>query len=186
MKTRHPKNLITAGVVLALIVTTMNATSAYAQDKTPGFNQKIPEKIMTPEKVETPFGALNFVDGVPTAETTQKLYDNLDYMRGVEVFLNFIPAASMEGLRLGAIESGASNSNQALLFDRLMDSNPLYLTGNTDTVYCMVFLDLEADGPTVIEIPPGVGPGTINDAFFRFVLSQGQRSTHVIYFFSNG
>jgi len=176
MKTKLPKTLISSAGALALLVTTMPATSAYAQNKTPGFNQKIPEKIMTPDKVETPLGALNFVDGVPTAETTQKLYDNLDYMRSVEVFLNFIPAASMEGLRLGAIETvggGAIKSNQAILMDQLMDSNPLYLTGNTDTVYCMIFLDLEKDGPTVVEIPPGTGPGTVDDAFFRFVIDMG-------------
>ena len=94
-------------------------------------------------------------------------------MRGVEVFLNFIPATSMEGLRLGAIETGATKSNQALIFDQLMDSNPLYLTGNTDTVYCLAFLDLENDGPTVVEIPPGCGPGTVDDAFFRFVIDMG-------------
>ncbi len=47
------------------------------------------------------------------------------------------------------------------------------LTGNTDTVYCSVFLDLEADGPTVVEVPPGSGPGTVNDAFFRFIVDMG-------------
>jgi hypothetical protein len=174
MKPMQPKKLIPTAAVLTLLVTTMTATSAYAQEKTPGFNQKIPEKIMTPDKVETPFAALNFVDGVPTAETTQRLYDNLDYIRGVEVFLNFIPATSMEGLRLGQAELGAKKSNQAVIFDQLLDSNPLFLTGNTDTVYCMVFLDLETDGPTVVEIPPGTGPGTVDDAFFRFVIDMGK------------
>lgn len=29
------------------------------------------------------------------------------------------------------------------------------------------------DGPTVVEIPPGSGPGTVNDAFFRFVIDMG-------------
>ncbi len=172
MKTKQLPKLIPAA--LALLVTTMTAPSAYAQEKTPGFNQKIPEKIMTPDKVETPFAALNFVDGVPTVETTQRLYDNLDYIRGVEVFLNFIPATSMEGLRLGQAELGAKKSNQAVIFDQLLDSNPLFLTGNTDTVYCMVFLDLKTDGPTVVEIPPGTGPGTVDDAFFRFVVDMGK------------
>jgi len=170
-----PKPLATA-MMLALLVTSTIYTSVYAKEKTPGFNQEIPGKIMTPDKVETHFGTLNFVDGVPTAETTQRLYDNLDYLRGVEVFLNFIPATSMEGLRLGAIETvGGSEikSNQAIIMDQLMDSNPLYLTGNTDTVYCMIFLDLEKDGPTVIEIPAGTGPGTVDDAFFRFVIDLG-------------
>ncbi len=167
---------VTAAVVLALFVASTISSSASAKEKTPGFNQEIPAKIMTPNKVDTHFGTLNFVDGVPTAETTQRLYDNLDYIRGVEVFLNFIPASSMEGLRIGAMETiggGAMSSNQALIFDHVMDSNSLYLTGNTDTVYCMMFLDLEKDGPTVIEVPPGTGPGTVDDAFFRFVIDMG-------------
>ena len=43
-----------------------------------------------------------FFDGFPTKETSQnKVYDNLDFMRGVEAFLNVIPAASIEGLRRG-------------------------------------------------------------------------------------
>ncbi|HSJ02881.1 MAG TPA: DUF1254 domain-containing protein, partial [Verrucomicrobium sp.] len=151
----------------------MLSAVAHAQEKTPGFNQKIPEKIMTPDKVETRIGTLNFVDGVPTAETTQKVYDNLDFLRGTEVFLNFIPAASIEGLRLAQVERGSTKSHQALLFEQLADSNPLLLTGNTDTVYCLSVLDLQVDGPTVVEIPPGCGPGTVDDAFFRFVTDMG-------------
>jgi hypothetical protein len=168
MKTTYLPRLITAALACALVI-----PCADAQQKTPGFNQKIPEKIMTPDKVEAPFGTLNFVDGVPTAETTRRLYDNLDYIRGMEVFLNFIPATSMEGLRRGQAELGAKKSNEAVIFDQLLDSNPLFLTGNTDTVYCMVFLDLQVDGPTVVEIPPGTGPGTVDDAFFRFVIDMG-------------
>jgi hypothetical protein len=142
-------------------------------DRTPGFNYKIPEKIMTPDTVPTRIGALEFVDGVPTAETVRLAYDNLDFLRGVEVFLNFIPAASIEALRLGNVERGATRSNQAAIYDQLLDSAPLLLTGNTDTVYCAAFLDLQTDGPTVVEIPPGCGPGTVNDAFFRFVVDMG-------------
>jgi hypothetical protein len=168
MKMTRKQDLIAAVLACALATAT-----AQAEEKTPGFNQKIPERIMTPDKVETRLGTLNFVDGVPTEETTQKVYDHLDFLRGIEVFLNFIPAASMEGLRLGAIERGATRSNQALIFDSLMDSNPLFLTANTDTVYCMVFLDLETDGPTVVEVPAGSGPGTVNDAFFRFIEDMG-------------
>ena len=70
--------LRTRSLLNAAIAGALTITSAYAQDKTPGFNHKIPEKIMTPDKVETRIGTLNFVDGVPTAETTQKVYDNLD------------------------------------------------------------------------------------------------------------
>jgi hypothetical protein len=166
--------LIAAAVVGALAVTSAYAqTPAAGGPPTPGFNNKIPEQVMTPNTVQTRIGTLNFVDGVPTVDTTQKVYDNLDFLRGVEVFLNFIPAASIEGLRLGHVAMGATKSNQAVIFDQLLDSNPLFLTGNTDTVYCLAVLDLQTDGPTVVEVPPGSGPGTVNDAFFRFVVDMG-------------
>ena len=128
---------------------------------------------MTPDQVKTRLGTLEFFDGMPTPETVEMVYDNLDLLRGVETFLNGIPATSVEGIRLGMIELGATQSNHLLLFDHLMDSNPLFLTGNTDTVYASVFLDLKTDGPTVVEIPPSCGPGTVNDAFFRFVTDMG-------------
>src|SRR6185369_8721718 len=83
------------------------------------------------------------------------------------------PAASLEAIRLGNASLGAESSHQAIIFDQLLDSNPLLLTGNTDTVYCLATLDLQADGPTVAEVPPGSGPGTVNDAFFRFVVDMG-------------
>ena len=53
---------------------------------------------MTPDTVETRLGTLNFVDGVPTVATTQLVYDDLDFMRGTEVFLNFVPACSIEAI----------------------------------------------------------------------------------------
>lgn len=146
---------------------------AHAEKPTPGFNNKIPEKIMTPDKVKTRIGELDFYDGLPTQKTLDKVYDNLDFIRGVDVFLNFVPATSIEGMRIGMKELGADDSNKVIIFDDLMDSNPLFLTGNTDTVYTVAILDLEKDGVTVVEVPPNSGPGTLNDAFFRFVVDMG-------------
>jgi len=140
---------------------------------TPGYNYKIPEQIMTPDQVSTRIGNLEFFDGMPTPDTVQKVYDNLDLMRGIETFLNGIPATSIEGLRLGMAELGADTFNKAVIIEQLLDSAPLFLTGNTDTVYCSAFFDLEKHGPMVVEVPPKCGPGTVNDAFFRFVTDMG-------------
>lgn len=128
---------------------------------------------MTPDSLETRLGTLEFFDGMPKEATIAKLYDNLDFSRGVEAFLNGIPATSIEGIRLGMAEGGATKSNHCLIYEDLMDSNPLFLTGNTDTVYALVAFDLKEDGPTIVEIPPKCGPGTVNDAFFRFVTDMG-------------
>ena len=170
----HKQHLVAAALAGAVAVTPVYAQEQSAgEPPTPGFNNRIPEQILTPNTVQTRIGTLDFVDGVPTAETTQRVYDHLDFIRGIEVFLNFIPAASLESFRVGMASQGATKSNQALIFDQLLDSDPLLLTGNTETVYCMVMLDLETDGPTVVEVPPGTGPGTVNDAFFRFVVDMG-------------
>ena len=145
-----------AFTVRALLAGALMTSSVFGQEPTPGYNNKIPESIMTPDKVETRTGTLEFFDGIPTKKTAALLYDNLDFLRGGETFLNGMPAALLEGLRRGQVSLGAENSNQAVVFDQLMDSNPLWLTGNTDTVYCTVFLDLKKDGPTVVEIPGGL------------------------------
>jgi hypothetical protein len=140
----------------------------------PKYNTPIPESITTPDVVKTRIGKLKFFDGLPSKKTARKAFDNLDFLRGVEVFLNGIPAASLEALRAGHEQNlGVTMCNQVAIADRLLDSNPLFLTGNTDTIYASLFLDLEKDGPTVVEIPPGCGPGTVNDAFFRFVIDMG-------------
>jgi hypothetical protein len=139
---------------------------------TPGYNNKIPESILTPHDIETRVGTLRYFDGIPTEETAAALYNHLDYVRAVETFLSGMPAANLEAFRRGQASLGVKY-NQVLIFDQLMDSNSLFLTGNTDTVYCSAFFDLKKDGPMVIEIPPGTGPGTVNDAFFRFVIDTG-------------
>jgi hypothetical protein len=128
---------------------------------------------MTPDTVKTRIGTLKFFDGIPSKETSALIYDNLDFLRGVETFLNGIPAASVEAMRLGAMSLGAKHSNQVVYFPELLDSAPLFLTRNTSTVYALGILDLKKDGPTVVEIPAGAGPGTVNDAYFRFVVDMG-------------
>lgn len=142
-------------------------------DPTPGYNTKIPDSILTPDRVETSIGTLEFFDGFPTEETARKVFDNLDFSRGVKVFLDGIPGASLEAIRVGMESIRVTQCHHVGLAEELMDSNSLFLTGNTDTVYAIAFLDLERDGPTVIEIPPGCGPGTVNDAWFRFVVDMG-------------
>lgn len=159
--------------VAAAISASCLCQTAHADDVPEGYNTPIPEVIVTPGVVETRIGTLKFSDGRPTPETSALMFDTLDFMRGVEVFLNFIPATSVEGIRRGLMGIGLDAPNKFAYFDDLMDSNPLFLTGNTDTVYGMAILDLQRDGPIVIEIPKGQGPTTVNDAYFRFVTDMG-------------
>ena len=61
----------------------------------PKYSADVPESIKTSDTVKTEsLGTLNFFDGMPDEATVKKVYDNLDLYRGVDAFLNGIPAAS--------------------------------------------------------------------------------------------
>ena len=130
-----------------------NPPPGHGGDPASGYNTPIPPEIITPDSVKTKYlGTLEFSDGRPTRETADKVYDHLTYLRAVEVFLSLMPAASLEAMRIGHVDNGLTAANQVALTEDLMDSNPLFLTGNTDTVYASAILDLERDGPTVVEV----------------------------------
>ena len=137
-----------------------------------GFTTPIPSELLTPDQVRTSVGTFNFFDGMPDAATVKSSLEHLKFIRAYETFLTLMPAASIEMLRAGHAEMGVDAYNKVMLLAPL-NSNPLFLTGNTDTVYGSTFFNLKETGPMVIEIPAGLGPGTINDAFFRFVADTG-------------
>jgi hypothetical protein len=132
----------------------------------------IPENITTPDKVQSSIGTLNFFDGVPTKETAQAVYDYVDRARAVEVYLNMVPAISQFHMRKGQQNLGAKECHQILIHEQLCDSKTLVLTTNTSTLYVWGFLDLKKDGPTVIDLPPGV-LGMLNDMYFRYIEDMG-------------
>jgi len=164
---------MTKGFLIVCIVAFSMPNAVSAEEIPKGYNTPIPRSIMTPDKVNTRIGTLEFFDGVPSKETAKLALDNLIFLRGVEVFLNGVPMASIHALVEGYKSLGVTEANHMIVTDKLMDSNPLFLTANTDTVYAFSWLDLEKTVPLVIEVPPGTGPGTVNDAYFRFVVDMG-------------
>ncbi len=132
----------------------------------------IPENRTTPDKVETSIGTIEFFDGVPIGNTKDTLVDFVDRGRAVEAFINMTPAASMYSLRQGHRDEGLTKSNQILIAEEMGDSKPLVLTWNNTSLYTWGFLDLKADGPTVIEVPPDV-LGILDDMYFRYMSDMG-------------
>ena len=132
----------------------------------------IPASITAPAKAETSIGTLEYFDGVPTPGTVKTLYDYLDTSRAVNVFINSIPMLSMYTLREGQAGIGADASHKIAIWDDLMDSTTLLLTGNTSTMYAVGFLDLAKDGPTVIDLPPGM-LGILDDMAFHYMTDLG-------------
>ena len=86
MKSPHSKTLSNLALVGALAF----GGSALAQ-----VSPQTLQSISIPNRVETPIGQLDFFDGVPAKATVDKVYDNLDRMRGLQVFLDNVGAVSM-------------------------------------------------------------------------------------------
>jgi hypothetical protein len=130
----------------------------------------IPRSITTPDTVQTRIGTLKFFDGFPDKATVAKVYDNLDFQRGVQAYLTALPAVSIEGFRKSYTEIGPVNQT-VLISEQLLDAKSLFLTANTTTPYTVLYLDTK-DGPLVLEIPPEV-LGPIDDGWFRWVIDVG-------------
>ena len=94
----------------------------------------IPPSITTPDKVETRIGTLEFKDGMPSKETLEKVYDNLDFTHAFEAFVNTMQGVNAEAIRKGFADIGVKD-NEILVFSKLMDAKSLFLTANADTVY---------------------------------------------------
>jgi len=163
--------LLTA--TLALLLTSLLAQTP-VETREPQFKMstRIPHQITTPDKVNTPIGTLEFFDGVPIGDTAEMVYDYVDRARAVQVFINMIPAVSIYHLRQGMKDLGLTEAHQILIAEELGDSKPLVLTWNNTSLYTWGFLNLKKDGPTVIELPPGV-LGALDDMYFRFIEDLG-------------
>ena len=156
---------------LILALTLLSSGVTFAQDAPRmKMSTETPPDLITPNKVDTRLGELRFFDGFPDKDTVQKVYDNLDFQRGVEVFLNSMPGASLYAMREGLRNVGVNN-HTVVVFETLMDSKSLFLTPNTDTVYLIGWLDLK-DGPLVVESPPNT-LGILDDFWFRYVTDMG-------------
>ncbi|GAH38965.1 unnamed protein product, partial [marine sediment metagenome] len=85
MKTKQLFTVVFAGLMLAGMFAACTSEQDAAETSTTRvkapkmkMTTEVPPGVATPDKLETSLGTLTSVDGVPDAETTQKVYDNLD------------------------------------------------------------------------------------------------------------
>jgi hypothetical protein len=128
--------------------------------------------VSVPPQIETPLGTFDLVDGVPTADSVDRLYDSLDFVRGIDAFLNCMPGASLVAMRRGLRSVGLDSPQVVGYTDPRANSGSIFLTPNTETTYGTLFIDLKANGPTVIE-PPEQSLCVVDDFWFRYIADMG-------------
>ena len=124
--------------------------------------------------MKTSFGELNFLGGAfPTEDSAQKIYDEMDLQRATQAYMDFYPALSVFAIVTSQIRDfGFKSASDIGVIADFMKPSENYLTGNDVTIYAVGSLDLKLDGPTVVEIPPGMY-GTADDARFKFLVDFG-------------
>ena len=166
------KHSLPMGVITATFLAGSIAVSPLQAQESPTFKAKVPDKLLTPDKMESRYlGELTFQDGFPTRETASKVNDFVDISRAVELFINATPTASMYAMLNGHAEIGIKPNHSVGITEELMNARSLWLTPQTTTPYVHTEVDVK-DGPVVLEIGTPV-LGFVDDAFFRYVTDLG-------------
>jgi hypothetical protein len=169
MTTGHKQIILRAAFAVLLV----NPLSLPAQDRytipaDPNlrYSTAIAPGVAVPDKIESSIGTLDLSYGYPSADTVQKIYDNLDRSRALQAYLMAIPIVNQAGMRDSIGQYGSVNQTD-VIWENLVDPRTVELTANDNTIYNFLWIDTKK-GPVVAEIPPAV-LGLVNDFWYRWV-----------------
>ena len=114
-----------------------------------------------------------FENGYPSRETTEKLYDEMDYQRATQAYLWALPAVGYKALYDAQSKTfGAANGD--VVFYRDLKDKAGMLTPNITTLYAFSFWDLAKQGPMVVDVPAGLTAGGVMDIWQQPITDMGQ------------
>jgi hypothetical protein len=116
---------------------------------------------------------LPFKDGYVAKADEQPLLDELVFQRAVQTYLWALPALNMYAMKEGSEKIFGKGYNVLPIFKERLNAKTLITTPNSDVIYALGYLDLNEDGPIVIEVPPGL-QGILDDFWQRPIPSEGQ------------
>jgi hypothetical protein len=108
----------------------------------------------------------------PSAQTLDETRDTLFYQRAVQSYLWALPALNMYAMKEASEAKFGKGYNVLPIWKERLNAKTLITTPNSDVIYAMGYLDLKADGPIVIEVPPGL-QGILDDFYQRPIHSTG-------------
>ena len=114
---------------------------------------------------------LPFPNGYPSKDGIAALKDELLFQRAVQTYIWALPALNMYAMKEGSEKVFGKGYNVLPIWKERLNAKTLITTPNSDVIYAMGYLDLKADGPMVIEVPPGL-QGILDDFFQRPICSE--------------
>jgi len=115
---------------------------------------------------------LPFPENYPTAESSQRLYDEMLFQRACQIVLWSMSAMSVYAMKKGSEAVFGAGSNVLVVWKDRLDPKTLISTPNSDVIYALGYIDLHKDGPTVVEVPPKQ-QGILDDFWQRPICDVG-------------
>lgn len=146
------KKIIIAIIVAGVIFTSCKESKKYNTIETGNSSEKI-----TDEEIK---------GGYPTAESAEKLNDDLYYQRATQVYLWALPAVNMYAMKEGLGKISGEGYNVISVFEKRLKPKTVITTPNSDVIYALGFADLSKTGPLVLDVPPML-QGILDDYWHR-------------------
>lgn len=106
---------------------------------------------------------IEYTLGAPTKASADRIFDQIDYQRAIQMYMWALPAVGAEQYRSAnaAAMGGGSDEGKVGYLGSLLKSSLRHLTGNPDSMYIDYFFNT-SNGPIVLEVPPEL-PGFLDD-----------------------
>ncbi|MGB5136415.1 MAG: DUF1254 domain-containing protein [Prochlorococcaceae cyanobacterium] len=129
------------------------------------------------ETLDTPIGRLSFtpdfINGYPSGESVELLFDQIDFQRACQAYLWSIPIVSFAEWQKSHEVTFKARSGDVVVYDNYLAKLGI-LTANATTPYIISFFNLEATGPMVVRMPAGAVAGFADDMWQRPLIDMGQ------------
>jgi hypothetical protein len=119
---------------------------------------------------KTSSGDAAFEQGFPTASAAKTSQDDADFQRAVTAYRFWYPTVFCHGMVEGGRAAGVKDNTSFMIM--ACTPKQVAFTPNSDTPYGAGTVNL-ADGPWVVEIPPGTFIGLVDDHHQGWVMDMG-------------
>lgn len=126
---------------------------------------------MSNQALETHSGVLEFdVSGYPTKETVAKVFDETDFHGATQAYLWATAILVNDAWRQANLS--LTGLLDFVTYNTVQEKYNI-ITSNMATPYIVAFPNLKESGPLILEIPPGLTGGILDDIQHRHIADTG-------------
>ncbi len=149
---------------------TRSSEYTHSRTRTAGAERRSPE---SPSDRFARLASFPFIKSQLSSEASRTLDDELTFQRAVQLYLWALPSLSIYAMKEASEREFGRGYNVLPIFRDRLDATTLVTTPSSDVICALGFLDLQEDGPLVIDVPPTL-EGVLYDVRRRPLQSVGE------------